>query len=440
MNLYKDYLVKQWLPILTVLAAIVFFMVFHWNYFLFSFQIALGLIAFPVLIKPNSNQTFLLRYLYLSALFLVASWLSHLQVFLFMSWGCFLFFCLEWFWGAIGYLPLFFMACISPALYYVVAIFSFPLRLFLSKVACYLFSLAQWQVQNRGSYFILPSGQEFHIDEACVGLKMFGTGFIAALIVLAFREKKEAKRFSFLGVCLAMTSMLMLLILCNFIRILSLVLFHSMPGSMSHELIGIISLAVYALIPFYFISKFIPLKESVVKGLVLSSSYHKKYIPLLLLVCFIVTTYYLGLLRTQSKRDLALEQLNLPGFSKKEKEDGVMEFKNDSVLLYIKPAIQAFEGGHPPQICWRASGFELANFSEQKIGSYSFMMGTLKKDSHIHYTAWWYDNGIQKTAQEWEWRRHAANPFRVVNVNALDSAVLLREVSYYLNHSVILSK
>jgi exosortase N len=416
--------------------ALACFIAFHFHYFLFSFQIILGLLVLPFLVKPNKTQTGNWRYAVFSGCFLLLGLISNLQVFVFLSWGCLLFFIIEWYWGALGYLPLFFLGCIAPALYYVVNIFSFPLRLQLSAVACQLYSYAGILVENKGSYFLLPNGSSFHIDEGCVGLKMFGTGLIAAVLLLAIKEKQSAKPFSFFAIAWSMFVMLVLLVLCNFMRILVLVLFRSMPNTASHEILGIVSLLVYAVLPFYFFIKILPQQSDQKQSFFSANQQSMKHlVPIVFLVVFFCSTFYFSSVRTENKRDIALEKLVMPGYTKTPKEDGVMEFKSDSLLIYIKPAIKAYEGGHPPQICWRASGFELENFSERKFENYSYMFGVLKKGPYIQYTAWWYDNGNIKTIHEWEWRRRNESPFRVINLNALDSIFLVQSVERIINHS-----
>jgi len=432
---------KDWRAIGLLLLAFICFVAFHAHYLLFSFQIILGLLVLPFLIKPDKTHIGNCKYAAFAFVFLVLGLFSNLQVFVFLSWGCFLFFLIEWFWGSLGFLPLFFLGCIAPALYYVVNIFSFPLRLQLSAVACELYAYAGVVVENKGSYFVLPNGNSFHIDEGCVGLKMFGTGFIAAILILGIKEKQTGKPCSFFTVALSMLVMLLLLVVCNFMRILVLVLFRSMPNTASHEVIGIVSLLVYAILPFYFLVKLLPKNVRRNQALIPKSEVTLKYLlPSTMLILLFGSTLYFSLVRTENKRDLALEKLEIIGFTKTFKDDGVMEFKNDSLLMYIKPAIRAFEGGHPPQICWKASGFELQDFGERKLGNHSYMFGVLKKGNHVQYTAWWYDNAKIKTIHEWEWRRRNESPFRVINLNSLDSAYLLKSVKIAIENSLIVGQ
>jgi len=413
------------------------FVYFNSHYFLFSFQIVIGLVIFPLLLIKNAQQTGNYKFAFFSLAFLILASVFQLQVFLFAAWACFIIYLLEFYYGNVGYLPLFFVGAISPALYYVVAIFSFPLRLELSEISCYLFQKIGYAIENKGSYFVLPNGASFQVDQACIGLKMIGTGLISGILILAFQERKNQKQYSFFAIGSLMLLLSALLVISNLLRILALVLVQSLPGSLSHELIGLASLFIYAVMPFYLLTHFwFKPKRNLINAFWAEPNKFIKLVPTIGLLALSIFSYFFLLVRTETKRDLPLEKLELNGMQKTPREDGVMEFKNDSVLMYIKPAIKAFEGGHPPQICWQASGFELCNFKEQKLGDFSFMLGSLKKGENVQYTAWWYDNGEIKTIHEWEWRRRNAAPFRVINIITLDSLHLQSQVDYYLRNSL----
>lgn len=428
---FKKYLVPKWVLLVTCL---LLFVLVNSNYILFSFQILLGVCILPFLIQPKPQAIISWRYLVLACLFLVLALLFQLKVLLFVSWGCLLAFVIAYFWGTLGYLPLFFLLAISPALYYVVQIFSFPIRLEMSKYTCYVLNIAGMDLTYKGSYFVRANGVPFHIDQACVGLNMYGTGFIAATLIMAFREKQTGKHISFHFIVGSYFLMAALLLISNFVRICTLVMFHSLPNTLSHELIGIFSFVVYSLLPFYFLSRYVPVRE-VNKAAII----HKRPVMGLwfLLLVWLVASYGFGLIRDSHRKDILLEKLTITGYTKTPKEDGVMEFRNDSLLIYIKPAIRAFEGGHPPQICWKASGFDLCDFYERTNKDHSFMMGTLKKGDKYQYTAWWYDNGTTRTVHEWEWRKRNALPFRVINVIALDTNTLLQAVHSFQENSLV---
>jgi exosortase N len=407
---------------IVLVVAIVFAGYFNRNYFLFSGQIIFGILVFPFLIKPNSKQKEKIRYALLFGIFLALALFLKLQILLFLAWGFLLLFIVEYYFGSIGYLPFFFIMAISPALYYLVNIFSFPIRLYLSELTCFLFNLAGFNLKNKGSYFVLENGMEFHVDQACVGLKMFGSGLIAAILIMAFKNRKEESEPTFLRIAFWLLVMVFLLLVSNLLRIMGLVFFKSPPSSLSHQIIGLLSLIIYSIGPFYFLIQYFFVKERELSTHVSEPSNKMfTFIPMALLFLAIGSSFKFNIDRRFSRQDLLLENLVLPGFTKNKKEDGVMEFKNDSFLIYIKPAIRPFEGGHPPQICWNASGFELCNFEKIRFGNHSYMAGTLKKNNLQQFTIWWYDNGSCRTVNEWEWRRNSGKPFRVVNVCGTDS-------------------
>ena len=109
-----------------------------------------------------------------------------------------------------------------------------------------------------------------------------------------------------------------------------------------------------------------------------------------------------------------------------------MEYRKDSLLVYIKPAVRAFESDHPPVLCWKGAGFEVEQVSEVMVGNSKLLMAVIKKGRITRYTAWWYDNGTVKTADQWTWRLSKGEPFRIVNLTTGDRAELLQSCREFL--------
>jgi len=84
-----------------------------------------------------------------------------------------------------------------------------------------------------------------------VGLNMLVTGLVLGLFILAHFERLHQRNFNFMQVSTAMFFVLLLSVFSNYIRLLTLVIFYILPENPLHELVGILCLVVYVLLPFY---------------------------------------------------------------------------------------------------------------------------------------------------------------------------------------------
>ena len=121
-------------------------------------------------------------------------------------------------------------------------------------------------------------------------------------------------------------------------------------------------------------------------------------------------------------------QMTLIGFQKNILPNGICQFSNDSFLIYVKPLNSFYTTEHSPMICWRGSGFVFKQIEQKRIGKADIYTGILTKgDSTIH-AAWWFENERgERTIEQSRWRWSVFTEgahFRLVNVNAVDSAAL----------------
>jgi len=73
------------------------------------------------------------------------------------------------------------------------------------------------------------------------------------LLLVGFSEQSVKKNLNLFSLFLVFTSTIVLLVVANLLRIVALVYFKSMAGTISHEMIGIASLLLYTLLPVYFL-------------------------------------------------------------------------------------------------------------------------------------------------------------------------------------------
>ncbi len=406
------------------------------NYFLPQFQIILGVMIAPFVFRIKEKFVFSNRYFYIS-LFLMAIYLAiGLKIFLFLSIGCLLFFAIENIFGKIGSLPLFFLVFISPVFNYIINVFTFTFRLALSKYAAEILCFMGYPVECNGNYFILPDGFTFNVDKACLGLNMFNTGLSLTVLLIALMEKRLRKSLSLPYLTALFSFTVIFLIATNFLRIITIVLFKSMPETLSHEMIGIFSLILYTAVPMYFLILFLIKRfgRTIVinEGIVLKPS--KRSLALTFTACallFLSFTYVEKSSKTEIK-DLKLENLTLDGFTKSKKEDGVMEFRKNDLLVYIKPGTKFYGADHPPSLCWKGSGFDVEETTEEIILDQKIMTAVIKKGNTIQYTAWWHDNGTIRTTDQWTWRSTRGEPFRIINLTTNTKEDLILNCKIFL--------
>jgi exosortase N len=407
------------------------------DYFVLSLPTILILVTLPFVFAIEKPGDFSYRYLFPALLFFIGFLQLGGNMFLYWSLVGLLLFSIEWMYGKTNFLIFILFMLLSPALFCLVRIFTFPVRLTLSTWASNFLNWMGCNVTNKGSYFVMENGFSFSVDQACVGLNMVITGLCLAIVCILLLSKQKKVHLPFIWVMLILLLVFGLLILTNLLRIVALVFFKSMPGTFLHEAIGIVALIVFTIVPTYLLIQKI------------TTRFGKKQIPLefesrpvctwlkaMVLLTLQVVFLCMGLTYLNKNgliiRDEKVQALQIKGFEKSMNTLGVAEFKNNELLIYIKPGVKGWEGDHPPQVCWQASGFELIDFSIKKIDDTSIMWGTLKKDDKIQYTAWWYDNGTIKTIDQLKWRFACGEPFRIINITSSSRTKLQQHCRQFL--------
>lgn len=122
-------------------------------------------------------------------------------------------------------------------------------------------------IQVQGNVLILNE-HSFSVDPACIGLKMVVTSLVLGILILARFERKYNRRLKFMELSFLLGAILSGAVVANFIRLLTLVLFHILPDNPMHDLVGLLSLGLYVLLPFYFLVHLVFEKKAVGETLV----------------------------------------------------------------------------------------------------------------------------------------------------------------------------
>jgi exosortase N len=344
--------------------------------------------------------------------------------------------------GKLSALPPILVLIISPIFRYVTDVFTFDFRLKLTEIAAFVLQKIDHSpivsgfrtstVSAVGNLIKLKDGSEWQIDEACMGLNMLGVSLILSIFFIAYFADRLKTRVLLRGVVLLLVIALVLNIFCNLLRIIALVHFRVLPHTAGHDMVGLLALAIYVVVPMFFLIK----KTAQYDWFFSNKNVHQHTSPKVhpehsVWKGIAVNTIILLILLTKSafliykKPDATTDtppNISLKGFEKRVLSNGICQLSNDSLLIYIKPLKSFYTTEHSPMICWKGSGFVFKKIEKTKVGNDEIYTGILAKgDSTIH-AAWWFENERgERTIDQMTWRWAAfteGGHFRLVNANA----------------------
>lgn len=226
------------------------------------------------------------------------------------------------------------------------------------------------------------------IDTACMGLSMFKTGLLSGGILLTLEEKKQKKYFSILQIFLFCCILIVLNIVANYFRIITLILFNCTEDNALHHTIGILCFLFYQITPMLFAVRFFkPEKE---ENTIKKEPYSVFFVfvgSLLLLVTSLE-------IKKEKSYDL-LENLSPEYRTQKgiwvNKE--VYKITTPEKLIYIKTPT------HSPLVCWTGTGYKIIESEKIKKRNEKIWRVKMEKNNIQYYSYWWYEcNNIKYTS------------------------------------------
>ena len=337
----------------------------------------------------------------------------------------FLLFLLEKNRGRINDAPLFAAVLAWPAAKYLLDLISFPLRLSLTDSVGLVLSYLPSDITVTGNV-ITREGTEFVVADACLGLSLLQAGLLICLFLIGRYDRRSERNFRWWLVGLTLIVTVVLVMLANWTRILLTVLFKSMPDTAGHEVIGLLCLLIYVLLP---LSGLIPALGKRWGGEVRRPRYVRMpgqlvwLVPVFFLLIFVYPSYF-----QRRTFDPEIRDLTMPGYCKDVLENGVLRFVDEKALVYLKPGVSFSASDHHPKICWQGSGYRFGGERIAMIGEREVMMAKLITPAgETWHSCWWYDNGTQQTISQWEWRKRSlltGKPFRLVNITCEEETTL----------------
>jgi exosortase N len=388
----------------------------------------LGLVMLPLLarLSPKAKS---IRYL-LPALVLTAfAYFTKSMTLAYFAWVFTFFLMTESLAGRLNYLPLFASMVISPIFGYVLNVFSFSLRLQLTSLAGKLLSLiGPTSVEGNLIYF---NDHLASVDPACMGLNLTETALLLGIVCMARYEKLHKKSFTFMAVVSMLGGVFALNLLANLVRIVLLVLFKILPGTLMHDVTGIACLLVYVAVPAFFLIRWAAQGNYWIK---LSALSHKTYLPapsLLTAALTCLLLLHIGFYKSPVATAAPQFIVATGGYNMELLEHETIKLHNSTSLVYLKKILYFYRTEHNPMNCWTGSGYEMKQVKELNLNGHQVYEGLLVNKQDSLYTAWWYSNGQHQTISQWDWRwrvMRGEDKFYLVNVTAESPALLQKEV------------
>ncbi len=301
---------------------------------------------------------------------------------------------------------------LSPALNYGFAVFGFELRLALSAWAGQLLQLAGLNVQVSGNV-LTTNGIEMAVDPACAGLHLTGVSLAVAVLAVIWHERQAQKSLSWPVMAGFGMVSFGLTLLCNLLRIVVLVAFRLGPGTLAHEAVGLVCVAVYAWLPVYELAGWLVRfagKPAPKTAAIQPVSRLRRWQPLLTGVLVLgvgagIMAYTARPAPTQSAINQRLVFNPGAGFVRQNLPNGFVKFNNTNTLIYVKPLPDWWSAEHSPAVCWRGSGYELRHIRPAIVNGHPAYVAELQKPGQpALQTAWWFTNGRHTTIGQVDFR------------------------------------
>ena len=218
------------------------------------------------------------------------------------------------------------------------------------------------------------------VDTACMGLSMFKTGLLSGTFLLTLEERKQQAYFNIKQIIFFCFIMIVLNIVSNFFRIITLLLFNCTEENILHHSIGILCFIFYQIIPMLFLIRFFKPEK---KELVYKNSYAAVFPSLIAMGLLFVTSLKI---KTDQNYDI-LKDLD-PKYHIEQGswvDEEVFKISTPKKLIYIKTPI------HKPLICWTGDGYTITESKQIKKNNEKIWQVKMEKNN-IHYLSfWWYE-------------------------------------------------
>ncbi len=400
------------------------------NYIIWDSAFILALTIFPLFIKSQKRETSVrltipILVLTMVNMFIQINIVKYLMLVLSIA------LIVEFYLGKINTSYFILTFVVSPYSKFVHSTYSYDLREQLGKIIEKVFKILNFNIEIHGN-LVEYDHKTFAIDPGCAGIQMMFIGFVIGIAILINFENSKKIRFNAIEIFLSLLLLFLLNLANNLMRIIFLIYFIVLPDNILHDIIGIFSLILFTLLPFAITAYLYATKKKNIQKIdkIQSSQSNRKYWLYSCLTIVILSTSF----SPSSKPHTSTSKLNLKGYKSSELSEGIVKYSNKSSIIYQKPTF-IFKSEHNPMVCWQGSGYDLQQLQTKKIGNHIYKMGKLISGKDTLYTAWWFDNGINSSIDQWEWRKekikNSTSNYYLINISTENYSQLISELKFF---------
>lgn len=405
-----------------------------------SVNFMLGVLALTMVFSSRRGPVSY-RFAWVAILFSLLAVMLPVKTFLYFGIGAAILLVVESTHGSQGALPLLIMGFMAPVFKYFVNIFSFPIRLQLTAWAGEVLSFTGTATEVKGNMIYTGNGG-FSVDPECMGLNMMTTSLVLGIMLIALYQKKLSKRIPLWQTGIYFLIIAMLNVVCNLFRIVCLVQFEILPYTFAHDLLGIVCLLIYVVIPAVFVAKFVVgrmgVAPSAMKAAVASTNSYKQVVVHSLVTISICAATFCILQKNLNNKTVVAVAPTLENYKASRVEAGVLKLESKRTLVYVKPIRGFYNTDHHPMICWSGSGYVFEQVRERNVNGVKVYSAVLNNGGSLLHTAWWYDNGTNRTIDQMKWRwdvLRGAKDYSVVNITVPNESELEPAIFALQNNS-----
>ncbi|TDO94552.1 exosortase N [Flavobacterium sp. 245] len=218
------------------------------------------------------------------------------------------------------------------------------------------------------------------VDTACMGLSMFKTGLLSGAFILTLEERKQSKYFGILQIFLFCVVIIILNIISNYFRIITLILFQCTQENALHHSIGILCFVFYQIVPMLFLIRFFKPKTEETQT---KKQLHKFYIAITATVIMFATSFEIKKIQPNNLLENLSSEYSIQNGAWINSE--VFKIATPNKLIYIKtPA-------HNPLVCWTGNGYKIIEKKETVRGNEKIWQVKMEKNGLQYNSYWWYE-------------------------------------------------
>ncbi|RED22181.1 exosortase N [Flavobacterium cutihirudinis] len=223
------------------------------------------------------------------------------------------------------------------------------------------------------------------VDTACMGLSMFKTGLLSGAFILTLEEKKQSKYFNILQILLFCVLIIILNIISNYFRIITLILFQCTQENVLHHTIGILCFLFYQIVPMLFIIRFFKPKTEEIQ---IKKQQYKFIIVIIVTAIMFATSFEIKKTQPNNLLENLSSEYSIQNGTWVNSE--VFKISTPNKLIYIKtPA-------HNPLVCWTGNGYKIIEKKEVLRGNKKIWQVKMEKNNIQYNSYWWYECNRKK--------------------------------------------